>query len=190
MTIAIPITKGYTALVDEADAHLALLRWRACEAGNGRVYAMRNFKRDGKVHTVYLHRAVTVPPEGMVVDHINGDTLDNTRGNLRVVTQVENMRNVAGARRDSRSGVLGVYADGSRWLVQIRSHGRAKYIGRYDTLEAAKAAREAAELEAFGPQPRRSKAQGSASPPKSSRIPLLKPMKYEGKWWMRQGLNL
>lgn len=61
-----------------------------------------------------LHRVIMDPPEGMVVDHINGNTLDNKRNNLRICTIATNNRNRGGSNRrivlskNNKSGVMGV----------------------------------------------------------------------------------
>lgn len=90
----IPLSSGLYALIDnDLWAELSQYRWQAgntSKPGNDpRWYAMR---KEGGV-TVYLHRAVACPPAGLVVDHIDGDTLDNRRSNLRVVTHRENCNN-------------------------------------------------------------------------------------------------
>lgn len=61
-----------------------------------------------------LHRVIMNPPDGMVVDHINGDTLDNRKCNLRICTVATNNRNRGGSNRrvvlprNNQSGVMGV----------------------------------------------------------------------------------
>ena len=97
----IPLTKGYVALVDDEDYELATsVRWTACESIvniDGRqhvrgVYAVSKHKDEhGKI--VSLHRMIMCPPPHLVVDHIDGDGLNNTRSNLRVATYSENIAN-------------------------------------------------------------------------------------------------
>lgn len=55
----------------------------------------RNYYAYVMIHSkkVRLHRYITDCPKDMVVDHINGNTLDNRMGNLRIVTQTENLKN-------------------------------------------------------------------------------------------------
>ena len=77
-------------------------KWYAHEAQPGYVYAM-NGSRD-----MAVHRVVVDPPKGMVVDHANGDRLDNRKENLRVCTIAQNSQNKK-LRRDSKSGYKGVY---------------------------------------------------------------------------------
>ena len=62
---------------------------------------------DGNHHKS-IHRVVMDAPKGMDVDHINGDTLDNRRENLRICTRAQNSQNKR-LRVDSKSGYKGVY---------------------------------------------------------------------------------
>ena len=88
----IPLGRALFALVDlndapRVEAHL----WCASGATTARhkIYAHRNVGNAW----VKMHVDLMLPPPGMTVDHINGETLDNRRANLRVVTAVENNRN-------------------------------------------------------------------------------------------------
>lgn len=75
-----------------------------------------------------LHRLITNCPDGMVVDHLNGDPLDNRKNNLRVCTQKENMRNT--------HNVKGYSYDKSKGNYIVRYKG--KYCGRCGSEEDAK----------------------------------------------------
>jgi len=77
----------------------------------------------------------------LVIDHINGDTLDNRIDNLRAVTHRKNSQN----RRDQReektsSKYVGVYwhKQGHKWMSRIRINGFQKYIGLFDSEENAR----------------------------------------------------
>lgn len=86
------------------------------------------------------------------IDHINGRRSDNRWENLREATHTENNRHKA-AESGSKTGVRGVYPhhDGSgRFIAQIRAEGRIKYLGTFDTKDAAAAARAEAARSAFG----------------------------------------
>lgn len=92
----------YQVQVDERDAWtLKAWSWRV----NNRGYVHRKTSRrvPGLDHpecfSVYLHRFLVSCPEGFVVDHVNGDTLDNRRTNLEVVTVSENNRRAWVTRR-------------------------------------------------------------------------------------------
>ncbi len=92
-----------------------------------------------------LHRELMGNPEGLVVDHINGDTLDNRRYNLRVCTVKENVRN--SASQAGTSVYKGVCWDVSKnkWLATIKVDRVPKFLGRFtEELEAAKAYDDAA----------------------------------------------
>jgi hypothetical protein len=70
-------------------------------------------------------------PEGMVVDHIDGNPLNNRRDNLRVITQKENCANRVNPHKNNKSGYRGVYFMKANtrnpWVVQIKNH----YLGSY-----------------------------------------------------------
>jgi len=87
---------------------------------------------------VFLHRLIAGAPPGTVVDHINGNPLDNRREKLRVCTHAENMRNRAPSAVN-KSGFKGVYWDATRrkWVAQIRAAGRRHSLGRFDTASLA-----------------------------------------------------
>lgn len=84
------------ALVDDEDfEHLNQWAWKAKPNGGGNnVYAVRNVKVDGKLKTVRMHRVVlSAESDQMDVDHINHNSLDNRRSNLRLVSRSANVLN-------------------------------------------------------------------------------------------------
>lgn len=88
-------------------------------------------------------------PDGQV-DHINGQRDDNRAINLRVATNAENQAN-AKRRSDNRSGFKGVSPTyGQRWRASIKSGGRTRHLGHFDTAEAAHQAYCEAASELFG----------------------------------------
>lgn len=91
-----------------------------------------------------LHRLIWVYhngdiPDGMLIDHIDGDKLNNAIGNLRLATTSQNRHNM-GAYKGSVSRFKGVawHKKNSKWRVQIRIDGKVQHIGYYeDEREAA-----------------------------------------------------
>ena len=98
-----------------------------------------------------LHRYIMNAPEGMVVDHINGDTLDNRKCNLRICTQQENLMNRPKPKNNT-SGRKGVYWDKTynKWKVCIKINGKQKHLAYFDNKEDAVKLREEAEAKYFG----------------------------------------
>jgi HNH endonuclease len=92
--------------------------------------------------------------DGMHIDHINGDKLDNRRVNLRFVTPQMNQVNRKRLSRANRSGVRGVAStDASRrnpWRAQITVNRQSIHLGLFPTVELAIEARKAAERAYFG----------------------------------------
>lgn len=85
------------------------------------------------------------------IDHINGIPADNRLVNLREATRHQNLRN-SKRHKDNTSGIKGVTWDKRRekWTAQIWAEGRHVYLGRFDKIEQAGAAYEAAAKRFFG----------------------------------------
>lgn len=130
----IPLGKGFFATVD-ADDYEMLSEYRWYITGNGsNNYAAQS--RDGRM--VYMHRLLMQPPKGYVVDHIDGNGLNNRRCNLRVCTPAQNMTNKA--PRGGTSKFTGVYRCRKKWVAQVSCRGTYHYVGLFDDeVEAAKA---------------------------------------------------
>ena len=97
---------GELVIVDEVDyPKISKYKWtilRQKRQGYTIRYVTRKIYENGDWSTarmIYLHREIMNPDDGMVVDHINGDGLDNRRENLRIVTHQQNALN----RRRGRS---------------------------------------------------------------------------------------
>jgi hypothetical protein len=91
------LSRGYVAVVDEADyAELSQYRWFAKFGGyrgpGAKPYAARSVRVGNKIRCVRMHRAIMNAPDDMDVDHGDGDTLNNRRSNLEIVTKPENSR--------------------------------------------------------------------------------------------------
>jgi hypothetical protein len=71
------------------------------------------------------------------VDHINHDTLDHRKSNLRVCTHSENQQNTQANRKNNTSGYKGVYRSRNRWVAAIKVNGVARRLGSYNTKEEA-----------------------------------------------------
>ena len=98
-----------------------------------------------------LHRLIMNPSDGMVVDHINRNRVDNRKSNLRICTNQQNSVNV-NVSRNNTSGTTGVNYDkrSSKWQAYININGERKHLGYYDSKEDAIAARRQAEIDYFG----------------------------------------
>ena len=131
--VRIPLTQGKLALVDDDCAQLlSLHKWRF-NAG----YAVRwSSRTDGKRRLIHMHRVIAGTPEGMEVDHVNGDSLDNRRQNLRNCIHSQNLCNQT-AHSDSRSGFKGVTLRDGMFDARITALGKEYYLGRFPSAESA-----------------------------------------------------
>jgi hypothetical protein len=147
----LPLTQGRVALVDAED-YPVLRRHSWQWLPNDRTgYAVRSWQTDdGRRVTIYLLRFLLKARPGELVDHANGDGLDNQRSNLRLSNPSQN-----GANRPAPPRPIpyrGVYRDRRRrnYFAAITVEGRTYRLGTYPTMEAAARAYDAAARRAFG----------------------------------------
>jgi hypothetical protein len=136
------------AKISPQDAALALqYKWRVVSSRKGRDgkqhlrYAYSVEKSNGVYTRIKMHRLIMSPPDGMHVDHINGDGLDNRRENLRVVTpqlnQANSRKHLVGGSRFK--GVCW-HAAAKKWRAYIAPDRKQIHLGLYDSeMEAAEA---------------------------------------------------
>lgn len=95
---------------------------------------------NGKRKFFLLHRFITNCPNDMVVDHINHNTLDNRKCNLRITTKRGNSENIL----TNKSGITGVryYNRTNKWVAYIWHNKKNHTIGYYKTAREAQIARD------------------------------------------------
>jgi hypothetical protein len=89
---------------------------------------------------ILMHRVITNAPEGVLVDHIDGNTLNNQRSNLRLCTNQQNGMNRK-PRQNGSSRYKGVTWNPSNrcWVAQIKAAGNIQYLGSFkDERDAAR----------------------------------------------------
>jgi hypothetical protein len=125
----------YTKVDDDQCAALKQIRWYSRRhSTTGKWYATNHEKG----RSVQMHRFILKAPDGMHVDHINGNGLDNRRSNLRLATSAQNAQN-----RDrfwnNTTGYKGVSRQKGRrkFRAQIYANRKAIYLGWYDTAQEA-----------------------------------------------------
>lgn len=135
----IPLTRGQVALVDDEDyERLMAHRWHAMSVP-GHWYARRNIRVTGKMVAILMHHEVTGIPRSVLVDHKNGDGLDNRRLNLRACTHRQNLHNSkpCGARRFKGTCLI---RRSGKFSASICHDGVDVWLGAFPSeAEAAKA---------------------------------------------------
>lgn len=114
-------------------------KWYVKRSGKNHFYVAGITRVDNKQKVHYLHRLITSCPAGKVVDHINHNTLDNRRENLRAVSTQINALNSRGNRS------VGRRKDITKWRARIRVNGKEFHLGYFKTEEEALQARRKAE---------------------------------------------
>ncbi len=134
---------GLFALVDPEDSEMVnQRRWIPTKVG--RTYYMVSFSHGVRT---YLHRLLLGDVEGRVVDHINGDGLDNRRSNLRHATNSQNITNLVRRNAGKYSKYRGVsrFPRTRCWQARIGANGKGFWLGNFASEEeAARAYDEAA----------------------------------------------
>lgn len=136
----IELTQNKYAWVDDEDFdEINRYKW----SYHSRGYAVRTYKRKA----ILMHRQIMNAPDGVDVDHINRDKLDNGRTNLRLCSRSDNRYNT-GIQQNNKSGYRCIHWDKQRnkWFVQVKILGKNVHVGRYKLLTDAIRARDEYEL--------------------------------------------
>lgn len=138
---------AYT-VIDDADYDLVKnISWSRIITMGKYPYAFGNIKVRGKWKGIKLHRLLLKPKPNELVDHKNGDGLDNRRSNLRVCNKAQNGQN---SKRPSNNttGFKGIIFVKSRadcgtpcserpWMAQIGHENKHITIGYFKTAKLA-----------------------------------------------------
>lgn len=129
----IQLTQGYETIVDDIDYDLyGHQSWH---------YSHGYAAQKTRAGMVYLHRLIIGDGNSDDVDHINGDSLDNRRKNLRFATRSQNSMNKR-RQRNNTTGFTGVHRLKStgKFQAYIKKDGKRIHLGTYDTMmDAARA---------------------------------------------------
>jgi hypothetical protein len=124
----IPLSKDMEAQVDDADYdELMRYPWHANPSGQ-KWYA----RRIEYGNSIYMHIQLMEPTGELEVDHIDGNSLNNQRCNLRLVTRSQQMIN-----REHYNDYRGVYRNRDRWRARGKLDGAIFDLGTFDTPEQA-----------------------------------------------------
>jgi len=134
------------SIVDDDDYVWArTLAWSLDSKG----YAKHLFIPEMKMRK--LHRMIMNAPDGVQVDHINGDKLDNRKSNLRLCSNAQNQRNRP-IQKNNTSGYKGVVwmSDRNKWRAQVFLDGKNHIVGCFDSPRDAAIAYNQKALELHG----------------------------------------
>jgi hypothetical protein len=124
------------AKVDPEDYdRLNQFEWLA-KKGRNSFYALRRApaKRNGKETLIYMHQELIKVPDGMVIDHINHDGLDNRNANIRPATKSQNLchRKKTTTKTSSKYKGVSRRGDPPRYEARIGFDRKEIYLGRFD----------------------------------------------------------
>ena len=142
----IQLTQGYVALVSDKDyKRVSQYKWSAMRTRKT-VYAQRAVKVEkNKWKIELMHRFILgVTDPAVQIDHEDRNGLHNWRRNIRRATHSQNMMN-RGKQCNNTSGETGVRWSKGRWVAEIKTDGKTRYLGSFNSkAQAVRVRREAA----------------------------------------------
>ena len=134
----IKLTKGKSTVVDDIDyEYLSQRKWQYNLTQDKNEYAFTQIK--GK--TTYMHRIIMNAQKGQYIDHVNGNSLDNCRINLRLTNNQLNQAN-SKIGKNNTSGYKGVTWNKklNKWQAQLMFNWKHIHLGLFSNkIDAAKA---------------------------------------------------
>ncbi len=153
----IMLTQGQHAIVDSENyEYLMQWKWTYCDGYAYRAVFMGSINGKKKSKKIRMHRIIVAAPDGWYVDHINGDTLDNRRCNLRICTAMQNAQNSyrpvhrIGCIRSSKYKGVSYNKKNKNWRVQIQVNKKKMYVSSHKFEIEAASAYNAAAIQYFG----------------------------------------
>lgn len=139
----VPLNDGHFAIVDDEDYEvLSRFKWHVVKDDKGKyLYAITKIR---------MHRFVLNVPSGMFVDHINGDTLDNRKSNLRICTNAENQQNTKSRGGSSRYKGVSYQRKTGKWMAAFIANKVHYYCGLFNNEEDAALAVDKKRAEVMG----------------------------------------
>lgn len=132
--VYVPVSRGKDVALVSRDDHEEICKhkWHI-QKGGAVCYAAR---LDENRKRIFMHaQIIGKQPVGLVIDHANGNGLDNRRENLRAATKSQNAAN--SKKRSLLSKYKGVCKNGPGWQATICHKGKNIYLGTYKTQEQA-----------------------------------------------------
>jgi hypothetical protein len=133
--IYLRLSNGMETVIDAEDyERVAPYRWIPHHQGSSLTYAVGYIRTDGRRRCTYLHRLLLNEP-GKETHHIDGNSLNNSRSNLRTVSLTVSRQN----RRHQRNGTgyKGVTRHGNRYRASVSHEGIRHQLGMFDSAEDA-----------------------------------------------------
>ncbi len=140
----IPLTRGKFALIDDEDFELIMRHeWKYTSSKNKHEYARSTGRESIRMHSYIMNC-----PDGKVVDHRDGNGLNNQKNNLRVCSAIQNSYNTRKSKA-GRNKFKGVSRRGNKWHTSI-GNGKRIFVGSFSTEREAAEAYNKKAKELFG----------------------------------------
>lgn len=151
----VPLNHGRYAIVDVADLPLIQKwKWRVSRSANDSTkYAVRTLHYPGGRHgQISIHRQILGASDGQIIDHRDGDGLNNTRANIRFATVIQNVLNTRKTWGRSKFRGVSKNLKGTVWCWRghIKRNGKQYFLGNFKDEESAARAYDLRAIEFYG----------------------------------------